>query len=147
MEQFHRTLSPDSVYRRYFSMIALGERIRHSRLDHICHPDPREEIVLVAETWNEIEQHEQIVAVARISNAPNATTGELAVVVADAYQGQGIGTELVRRLFDAARRRGLRHIRAEMMADNFQMRRICTRSGMQLGGELCADEVTAYVDL
>jgi hypothetical protein len=33
------------------------------------------------------------------------------------------------------------------MADNFQMRRICTRSGMQLGGELCADEVTAYVDL
>jgi acetyltransferase len=145
MEAFHRLLSPESVYRRYFSLITLGERIRHARLDRICHPDPDQELVMVVVTQD--MQSECIIGVGRLSNMRDATTGELAVIVADAYQRQGIGTELVGRLIEAGRRRGLRQIRAEILGDNFSMQRICGKAGMHLAGGLYGNQVTAVMDL
>ena len=146
MEAFHRSLSPDSVYRRYFGTLSLSERIRHSRLDHICNPDLREEIVLVVVLTSKTSS-ETIVGVGRLSRTRNASIGELAVIVSDGYQRQGIGTELVRRLIDAGRRRGMSRIQAEIMADNFPMQRICVNAGMRLSGEFVGDQTTAVMDL
>ena len=49
MVKFHETLSEQSVYQRYFSVLKLSQRIAHERLTRICFNDYDREIALVAE--------------------------------------------------------------------------------------------------
>jgi acetyltransferase len=160
MRQFHRSLSEMSVYRRYFRVLPLEQRIEHGRLDRACHPDAREEDVRVAARC---DGDGQIVGVARLSHLPDdngdagdtddvgglsgpARPGELAVIVADAYQGLGIGTRLVRTLIDLARAQGMTSIRADILASNVPMQRLCTHLGMRLRPSPTGD-IIAELDL
>ncbi|MBP1706102.1 MAG: putative acetyl coenzyme synthetase, partial [Chloroflexi bacterium] len=54
------------------------------------------------------------------------------VLVTDAQQRRGIGTELLRRLIDFARAEGLARISGQMHADNEGMRRACERLGFEI---------------
>jgi RimJ/RimL family protein N-acetyltransferase len=56
---------------------------------------------------------------------------ELAFVVIDAYQGQGIGTILMRHLADLARQAGLRELVADVLPENSAMRKIFSKFGFQ----------------
>jgi len=147
MARFHRTLSPDSVYARYFNTAKLSERIAHARLDRICHPDSSGETVLVVETPTMDGDGRQIVAVGRLSILPAINVGELAIIVSDLYQHQGIGSELLRRLVEAARERKLHQVRAYILSRNIVMQRLCATAGMRVTDGLNADEVTAVMDL
>jgi RimJ/RimL family protein N-acetyltransferase len=57
---------------------------------------------------------------------------EVAFVVVDAYQGQGIGKILVRHLLDLARQAGLRELIAEVLPENVAMRRVLSQFGFQI---------------
>ncbi|HEX6151104.1 GNAT family N-acetyltransferase [Nocardioides sp.] len=57
---------------------------------------------------------------------------EIAMEVADAYQGLGIGTVLVDALTTAATARGIRRIRATLLPENEPSRRLVTRLGVRL---------------
>ena len=48
-------------------------------------------------------------------------SAEVAVAVADGWQGNGVGTLLLRRLVDRAREEGIRRFTALMLADNEPM--------------------------
>jgi acetyltransferase len=50
--EFHRHLSQQSVYLRYFQAFQFGERVRHERLSRICFIDYDRRITLVAEHRN-----------------------------------------------------------------------------------------------
>ena len=66
-----------------------------------------------------------IVAVARYIRLPESReVAELAIVVNDDYQGQGMGAELVERLARAAVARGVTRFRATMLADNVGIHRL-----------------------
>jgi RimJ/RimL family protein N-acetyltransferase len=56
---------------------------------------------------------------------------ELAFVVIDAYQGQGIGTILMRHLAGLARQAGLTELVAEVLPENSAMRKIFSKFGFQ----------------
>jgi GNAT superfamily N-acetyltransferase len=59
------------------------------------------------------------VGIARyIRDAKNPATAEVAVTVVDDWQRRGLGTELLDRLADRARREGIRHFTALVAADN-----------------------------
>ena len=59
------------------------------------------------------------VGVARYArDAHDPTTAELAILVVDAFQGQGLGKELVTRLVVEARARGIERLRALVLPDN-----------------------------
>src|SRR5215211_5577219 len=49
MVEFHASLSPQSVYMRYFHMMGLDQRTAHERLTRICFIDYDREMALVAE--------------------------------------------------------------------------------------------------
>ena len=53
-------------------------------------------------TTPEAAQHE-ILAVGRLSKMPGGKQAEVAVLVTDLYQRQGLGTELLQRLIEIAR--------------------------------------------
>jgi acyl-CoA synthetase (NDP forming)/nucleotide-binding universal stress UspA family protein/RimJ/RimL family protein N-acetyltransferase len=57
-------------------------------------------------------------------------TGELAVLIADSVQHEGIGTLLVEQLVLAGRRRGLRTLIADVLADNTPMIRVLRDLGL-----------------
>ena len=52
---------------------------------------------------------------------PGAATTEIGVVVADAWQGRGVGSELVRALASRAQARGATTLVMEVMAENRQV--------------------------
>ena len=57
-------------------------------------------------------------------------TAELAFTVEDDYQGQGVGSALLRNLVRLARAGGLKELTAEVMADNTQMLRVFEKCGL-----------------
>jgi GNAT superfamily N-acetyltransferase len=56
---------------------------------------------------------------------------EIAFVVIDDYQGQGVGTLLMRHLAVIARRAGLKQLIAEVLQENAAMRKVFSKFGFQ----------------
>ncbi|MGY2727328.1 bifunctional acetate--CoA ligase family protein/GNAT family N-acetyltransferase [Thermostichus sp. OS-CIW-26] len=127
---FHRHVSDYSVYLRYFHPIKYSARIAHERLVRICFNDYDREIALVAERQDP-EPH--LLGISRLSKKHGLPQeAEFALLVADPYQRQGIGTELLTRLIQVARCEGIQHLTGEVLCENEAMRRLCQRLGFQL---------------
>jgi RimJ/RimL family protein N-acetyltransferase len=58
-------------------------------------------------------------------------TAEIAFVVVDDYQGQGVGTLLMRHLAVIGRGAGLKELIAEVLPENSAMRKVFSRFGFQ----------------
>ena len=130
--KFHQTLSDRTVYLRYFCSLSLATRTQHQRLVRICFADPDHETVLVAAYADPLTKQESIVGVGRLNKLPNGTTAEIAVLVSDDYQGQGLGPELVRRLLQAARDQRITRLVAEMLRDNIAMQKVLKKQGFSI---------------
>ncbi|MBD2250709.1 bifunctional acetate--CoA ligase family protein/GNAT family N-acetyltransferase [Nostoc parmelioides] len=124
--QFHKTLSEESVYFRYFHLMKLSHRITHERLTRICFIDYDREMALV------IESQGEILAVGRLSKLHGTKTAEFAMLVSDRYQCQGLGAELLRRLLQIGRDEQIERITADILADNYGMQRVCEKLGFKL---------------
>jgi acetyltransferase len=86
---------------------------------------------------------EWIVAVARfVRAADDPEAADFAVVVGDPYQGEGLGTELLERLADAAVARGIRRFRASALAENVAAHKLVRR----LAGRLAREDHFGAVD-
>jgi acetyltransferase len=130
MVKFHKTLSTESVYQRYFSALKLSQRVAHERLTRICFNDYDREIALVAEAkLAKLGVEEKIIGVGRLSKLPQLNVAEFAVVVSDQWHGQGLGTELLRRLVEIGRAEKLDKISGQVLAENHAMQHICAKVG------------------
>ena len=110
LERLFYRLSPETVYRRFFSPIA---KPRRSMLEHLANVDhlDRDAIVAVVD--------DEIVGVARyykVAGYPN--TAEIAILVEDAWQRHHVATLLVNELSTLARERGFTMFTAAMLGDN-----------------------------
>ncbi|QDV33152.1 bifunctional acetate--CoA ligase family protein/GNAT family N-acetyltransferase [Tautonia plasticadhaerens] len=144
---FHETLSERSVYSRYFQAMKLSTRVAHDRLTRICFIDyDREMALVVSRRPTEPGRHE-ILAVGRLSRIHGADAAEFALLVADPYQGQGLGVELLRRLLRIARDEGLRLVTAEMLRNNRPMQRVCEALGFRLRYDPDDEVVHAEIEL
>jgi acetyltransferase len=132
MVQFHQTLSEHSVYFRYFHMIKLSQRVAHERLIRICFNDYDRELALVADRQDPQTSEHAILAVGRLSKRPGKNEAEFALLVGDPFQGQGLGSELLRRLLQVGRDERLDRIVADILPDNYAMQRICKELGFRL---------------
>lgn len=128
MVEFHRTLSAQSIYMRYASVLKLDQRVAHERLSRMCFIDYDREMALVAEQPGP-DGAAQIHAVARLTRLAGTKEAEYALLVSDAVQGQGLGRDLLLRLFQVGRDWGCDTIVAEILPENGPMRRICRKLG------------------
>jgi acetyltransferase len=91
---------------------------------------------------------EQIIAVAElVCDAGSPDVAEVALVVADAYQREGIGSALCAYLVALARRHGLAALRAIALAENTAIRRMVARSGAPYTAETRQGMTTIQIDL
>jgi acetyltransferase len=150
MVKFHETLSDRSVYLRYFTSLSLSRRTAHARLIRICTVDYERDMVLVAEHRNPQTGQHQIVAVARMnqlqSDHPHKEA-EVAALVSDRYQHQGLGTELLRRLIQVGRDKRISRLVAEMLWDNLAIQAVLKSLGFQLREPSDSASMQAALDL
>lgn len=89
-----------------------------------------------------------LIAVARAVPEPgDPETVHVGVVVADCWQGRGVGGALLAALADRERLRGARHLRASTLADNAAVKHMLRRAGAYDWHSLGAGVVEATVDL
>ncbi|NEP87837.1 MAG: bifunctional acetate--CoA ligase family protein/GNAT family N-acetyltransferase [Okeania sp. SIO2C2] len=143
--QFHKTLSEESVYLRYFNFLKLSRRIAHERLTRICFIDYYREMALVADYKNPETGNHEILGVGRLSKSHEVNEAEFAMLVSDPYQRQGLGTELLLRLVQIGRDEQLEGIVATILAENIAMQRVCEKVGFQL--QRSADLVEAKLTI
>ena len=132
MVRFHETLSDQSVYLRYFHFIKLSERVAHERLSRICFIDYDREMVLVAEYFDHERGQAEIIAAARLSKIHGENEAEFGLLISDAFQHRGLGTELLRRLIQIGRDEGLSRIIGDILAANYDMQRISEKLGFRI---------------
>lgn len=118
-QAFVRGLSPDSRQRRFMDAV---RELAPAQLARFTRIDPAREVALVAlRRVDGQREDEEEVAVARFATDADGVGCEFAIVVADAWQRRGLGRHLMRRLIEAATRRGLRYIWGQVLADNHGM--------------------------
>lgn len=129
---FSQSLSLETIYYRYFYLLKMQSLVSHERLARICFVDYDQEIALVADEETVTGQH-QILAIANLSKLHgNSQEAELCVLVADSFQGQGLGHQLGLKLLDIARQEGLKSIIADILPDNKPMQKLCQKLGFEL---------------
>lgn len=135
--EFHKTLSEESVYLRYFNMMKLSRRIAHDRLTRVCFIDYDREMTLVADYINPETGKHEIFGAGSLSQFHGLNEAEFAMLVSDAYQCQGLGTEILRRLIQIGRNEKLDRIKGETLPENAAMQRVCEKVGFEIerGGE------------
>lgn len=146
MVRFHETLSERSVYFRYMQMLQLSQRIAHERLSRLCFIDYDRAMALVVERRDPHTGVDAIVAVGRLTKL-SPWLAEFAIVIADAYQRQGIGSELLGRLVQVGRDERLRQIRADILPENLGMQRVSEKHGFRLRAEQDGRLIRAELNL
>jgi acetyltransferase len=145
--RLHQGLSERTVYLRYFQPLKLSQRTSHERLTRICFIDYDREMVLVVERKGK-DDHAEIIAVGRLSKTRGGgNEAELAVLVDDRFQGQGIGTELYRRLISVARDERLNRVVSTILSENREMRAICQKLGFRMETDLDDGTIRAELDV
>jgi len=146
MVHFHETLSAESVYHRYFSQLKIDERIAHERLTRICFNDYDREIALVAESNDPKTGRRAILGIGRLSKVRNLNEAEFALLISDACQRQGLGSELLRHLIQIGRDEKLTRLTAVILADNHAMLHLSRKAGFKVQHESGGnDSIAEYV--
>ena len=144
--KFHKTLSDRSVYLRYFGFVSLEKRIMHERLRQVCFIDYDREIALVADLKNRDGTH-QILGVGRLIKEHETDEAEFAVLVSDAWQGKGFGSELLKLLVQIGRKERLRRITGHISPENTTMKTVSEQVGFKLRFDRKANEWLAQIAL
>ena len=118
------SLSQETMRTRFFSVI---KEMSHEWLILFCNIDYDRHMAFVAEM--EANGKKSMIGIARLIMDQDLTSGEMAVVVQDRFQGKHLGTKLVEMLIAIARERGLANIRADVLTDNESMLNVFKRLG------------------
>ena len=130
MVEFHRGLSEESIYMRYFSAVGFNARVAHSRLIRVCHVDYDRDMALVVTNQTGDEQ-EEIIAAGRLTKEHGHNSAEYAILVSDLWHGQGIGTMLLKQLIEVGKQEKLDRIIAYILPNNGGMRKVSERLGFK----------------
>lgn len=125
-QDFVKGLSAHSRYQRFLYTLRDLSPEMLSRLTQI---DYRREMALIA--LQGTPQGERQVGVARYVTLPDGQSCEFAIVVADDWQGQGLAYQLMQRLIEAARDRGLRVMEGFRLLKNARMQDLARSLGFQ----------------
>jgi len=127
--------SGESLYHRFF---AVKHGFSDAEVAYFLDIDFVKHVALVAAV--RADGREMIVGGGRYVVGADGTA-ELAFTVEDDYQGQGVGSALLRHLVALARAAGLEELTAEVMTDNTRMLRLFEECGLPLEREQRADAV------
>ena len=145
--EFHKHLSEQSVYFRYFRVMDYRQRVAHERLTRICFIDYDREIALVAERKRPDGEGSEILGIGRLVKSFGDREGEFAVLIADHAQRMGLGTLLLKHIVDLGRAEKLNRVVGSILTENLGMLKVSERLGFKISSHLGDDTATAVFEI
>jgi acetyltransferase len=123
-------LSPESSRYRFFRWI---KKASDEMVGQLCDIDPNNEVAIMAEyTENKKRRN---VGVARLFLDADLR-GEFTIVVADDFQGHGLGRKFLEILFNIGRAKGLKSIYGTVLQNNNKMLSLMKKFGFSISKSL-----------
>jgi acetyltransferase len=129
-ETFVRALSLESRYQR---MLSGGTKVTPEWIDSMTHIDYHRHMAFAVTTVS--DGIEQFVGVGRYVVDAVKSSAEVALVLADAWQGQGLGRRLLETLLEHAESAGVREALGTVLATNVAMLRLVRSMGFTVKPE------------
>jgi acetyltransferase len=142
LEGLFDSLSQQSVYYRFFNLI---RRLPHHMLAKYTQIDYDREIAMVAISSS--GALEKMLGVSRVIASGNRKSAEFAVVVADEWQGKGIGAVLLERCLDYAKTKNIESIWAVVLPGNTKMLAMAKKMGFEITYHHSRGEYELNLDL
>ncbi len=136
--RFHQRLSDETTRLRFF---VLHPELASTEVVYFTHVDHHDREALLALVGDDI------VGVGRYDRMPQTSDAEVAFVVADGWQGTGIGTHLLEHLVRRATAEGVTRFFADTLAENYRMRGVFRGSGLLTDSVTRANVVHVVLDL
>lgn len=135
-------LSDQTIINRFFSML---KSMPHRRLQEFCVIDYEDEMSLVVLHGKRPKQ--KMVGVGSYHMNPSTKRAEVAFLVADDWQGRGIGTYLMKELVKIAKAKHIRGLTAEVLRDNVAMIALMHKSGVPVRSSIVNGSYLFTMDL
>jgi acyl-CoA hydrolase/GNAT superfamily N-acetyltransferase len=116
MRDLFYACSEETLYHRFFIKM---RAMPHRKLKKFVNIDYVKTMALASVTHE--DEHEMIVAVGRYSVDRASNAAEVAFIVRDDWQGQGVGISMFNQLLEVARKRGIVRFTADVLHDNARM--------------------------
>jgi len=116
MRDLFYACSAETLYHRFFTKM---QSMPHRKLKKFVNVDYEKNMALVSVTRE--DEREMIVAVGRYSVDKSSNSAEVAFIVRDDWQGQGLGVSMFHQLLEVARKRGIMNFTADVLHDNARM--------------------------
>jgi len=137
LKDFFYDLSDKSMYRRF---ISLRTDMPHERLQEYVVVDFSKGIVCLAELKE--NDNDKVVGLGQYDILESTQYAEIALIVRDTYQNQGIGEQIVTYLATIAKKQGLVGFTAEVLLENSVMIHIFEKMGFNIENRI-EDDVYA----
>jgi len=128
VQAYVRGLSPAARYDRFLGPV---NELSPAELERTIHMDDRE-LTLIAQAC--VAGARVVVGEARYAAAPDGLNCEIAVSVADAWRGQGLGTRVLENLECRARGFGVRTLVGDVLRSNAPMKKLARKAGFHMTG-------------
>jgi acetyltransferase len=125
--ELFESLSPQSVYMRFFSPIRY---LPHDMLARFTQIDYDRQITMVA--MQPLADEEKMVGVGRIHPSPDPRKAEFSILVHDDWQRKGLGFVLLGRCLEIAREHDIRTVYGYVLAENTKMLALGERLGFDI---------------
>ena len=124
---FLRGLSPETRHNRLLGGMI---EITPEYLERLTTVDFSRDMAFAAALM--LDGREILIGVARYVREADERGCEFALVIADNWQGRGIGRRMMEKLIGVARTRGLEHIYGDVLSTNQHMLNMCRKLGFTL---------------
>ena len=135
-----QNFSEESIRYRFFHII---KDTPHEMRARYCNIDYAREMGIVAEL--EEKGQRQILGVVRLIIEQGGKTGEIAFIVADPWQGLGLGSKMLDHMIEICKDKGLHNVYALTLPDNYRAIRLLKQRGFTI--QYRNDEAKATLNL
>ncbi len=125
--EMFKTFSRKTQKHRFFHVI---KNITHEMLQRYTQIDYDREIALIAEI--EENKKKKMAGLVRLVADAYNETAEFSVVVADPWQGKGLGNKFTDYILEIARKRGINKVWAKFLSDNEKIKNIFEKRGFRM---------------
>ena len=136
--EFYYSLSRETIYFRFFSG---RKNVPMSRIRDYTHIDYERNFAMVVEFEN------KIIGIGHYIITDNPETVEMAVVMHDDWQRKGIGTHFLRYLIEIAKERGIKHITATILLENYKILKTIEKLGFKFKKKLEEGDLLVEADI
>jgi len=140
----HAFVSGLSAETRSNRLLGGSKAITREYIESLVSVDFSRDMALAAATMLD---GETLLGVARYVRDRSGDAAEFAIVIADAWQGRGIGRRLLAKLIEAARWRGVKRLYGDILATNRPMLELARKLGFELGRHEDATITRALLNL